>query len=342
MKKADLHYYVTSYFRSYLPGQKNLSGNTVSGYADAFRLLFRFCEEKKGLRVDRLKISDFDSGLVCGFLDWLETERGCSVSTRNQRLTALHSFFRYLQKQSPPDMEAIQGILDIPYKKTAMAVVPYLSEDQMKILLSMPDAGKKEGFRDQVLLSLLYDTGARVQELADLKVKDIRTESLAVVTLHGKGNKTRQVPVMTKTRKLLETYLEHYRYDPGISRGDNQLFTNQKKGKLSRWGISYIINKYVEKAKAEKLLDIDFPVTPHVFRHSKAVHMVRAGINLIYIRDFLGHVDCSTTEIYARIDTESKRKAIEKACKDILPEQEYKDWTTDTDLMAFLESLTKG
>ena len=97
-----------------------------------------------------------------------------------------------------------------------------------------------------------------------------------------------------------------------------------------------------EKAKAEKLLDIDFPVTPHVFRHSKAVHMVRAGINLIYIRDFLGHVDCSTTEIYARIDTESKRKAIEKACKDILPEQEYKDWTTDTDLMAFLESLTKG
>ena len=88
--------------------------------------------------------------------------------------------------------------------------------------------------------------------------------------------------------------------------------------------------------------DIDFPVTPHVFRHSKAVHMVRAGINLIYIRDFLGHVDCSTTEIYARIDTESKRKAIEKACKDILPEQEYKDWTTDTDLMAFLESLTKG
>ena len=255
MKKADLHYYVTSYFRSYLPGQKNLSSNTISGYADAFRLLFKFCEEKKGLRVDRLKISDFDSEVVCGFLDWLETERGCSVSTRNQRLTALHSFFRYLQKKSPPDMEAIQGILDIPYKKTAMAVVSYLSEEQMKILLSLPDADTKEGFRDQVMLSLLYDTGARVQELADLKVKDIRIESPSVVTLHGKGNKTRQVPVMAKTRALLKAYLEHYRYDPGISRGDNPLFTNQKKGKLSRWGISYIINKYVEKAKAEKLLD---------------------------------------------------------------------------------------
>lgn len=229
MKKADLHYYVTSYFRSYLSGQKNLSGNTISGYADAFRLLFKFCEEKKGLGIDRLKISDFDSGLVCGFLDWLETERGCSVSTRNQRLTALHSFFRYLQKQSPPDMEPIQGILDIPYKKTSATVVPYLGEEQMKVLLSMPDAGTREGFRDQVLLSVLYDTGARVQELVDLRVKDIRIERPSVVTLHGKGNKTRQVPVMTKTQKLLKSYLEHYHYDPGISRGDNLLFTNQKK-----------------------------------------------------------------------------------------------------------------
>ncbi len=341
MKKPDLHHYVTSYFRSYLPGQKNLSRNTISGYADAFRLLFSFCEEKKGMRVERLKISDFDSDLICSFLDWLETGRGCSISTRNQRLTALHSFFRYLQKQSPPDMEAIQGILDIPYKKTATTVVPYLNEEQMQALLSVPDGSCREGFRDQVLLSLLYDTGARVQELADLKVRDIRIESPSVVTLHGKGNKTRQVPIMTNTQKLLKAYLGHYRYDPGISKGDNQLFTNQKKGKLSRWGISYIINKYVRQAKESGLLDIDFPVTPHVFRHSKAVHMVRAGINLIYIRDFLGHVDCSTTEIYARIDTELKRKAIEKACKDILPEQEYKDWTTDTDLMAFLESLTK-
>lgn len=341
MKKADLHYYVTGYFRCYLPGQKNLSSNTISGYADAFRLLFKFCEEQKGLRVDRLKISDFDADLVCGFLDWLEMERGCSVSTRNQRLTALHSFFRYLQKQSPPDMGAIQGILDIPYKKTAMTVVPYLSEEQMRVLLAAPDGSRREGFRDQVLLSLLYDTGARVQELIDLKVKDIRTENPAVATLHGKGNKTRQVPIMTNTQKLLEAYLEYYRYDPGISKGDHQLFTNQKKGKLSRWGVSYIINKYVEQAKGKGLLDIDFPVTPHVFRHSKAVHMVRAGINLIYIRDFLGHVDCSTTEIYARIDTELKRKAIEKACKDILPEKEYRDWTSDTDLMAFLESLTK-
>lgn len=341
MKKPDLSYYVSGYFKKYLPGQKNLSSNTISGYADAFRILFIFCEEKEELRIDRLKVSDFDSAIICRFLDWLETERGCSVSTRNQRLIAIHSFFKYVQKQCPADMEAIQGILDIPFKKGAKTVVPYLNEEQMKVLLSTPGAGTWEGFRDQVMLSLLYDTGARVQELIDLKIKDVRIESPAVVTLHGKGNKTRQVPIMSGTQALLKTYLEHCHYNPGISRGDNPLFVNQKKAPLSRWGISYIINKYVAQSKANGLLDIDFPVTPHVFRHSKAVHMVRAGINLIYIRDFLGHVDCATTEIYARIDTESKRKAIEKACEDILPNQEYNDWTADTDLMAFLESLRK-
>lgn len=341
MKKTNLPYYVTSYFKCYLPGQKNLSSNTISGYADAFRILFMFCEEKKGLRLDRLRISDFNSTVICEFLDWLETERGCSVSTRNQRLIAIHSFFRYVQKQCPADMETIQGILDIPYKKAEKTVVPYLDEERMRVLLSMPDGNTREGFRDQVLLSLLYDTGARVQELIDLRIKNVRIDSPAVVTLHGKGNKTRQVPVMSGTQALLKTYLEHYRYNPGISKGDNPLFTNQKKEPLSRWGISYIINKYVAQAKDAGLLDVDFPITPHVFRHSKAVHMIRAGINLIYIRDFLGHVDCSTTEIYARIDTELKRKAIEKACKDILPEQEYKDWTADADLMSFLDSLRK-
>lgn len=141
------------------------------------------------MKVERLKISDFDSDLVCGFLDWLETGRGCSISTRNQRLTALHSFFRYLQKQSPPDMEAIQGILDILYKKTATTIVPYLNEGQMQALLSVPDGSCRQGFRDQVLLSLLYDTGARVQELADLKIKDIRIESPSVVSRAGKGER---------------------------------------------------------------------------------------------------------------------------------------------------------
>ena len=190
-----------------------------------------------------------------------------------------------------------------------------------------------------MILSVLYDSGARVQELVDIRIKDVRTEAPAIITLHGKGNKVRQVPIMSSTAELLKNYLEKYKPVTGIAKGDQPLFINQKKQSLSRWGVTYIINKYVEKAKENTDFKVDFNVTPHVFRHSKAVHMVRAGINLIYIRDFLGHVDCCTTEIYARIDTETKRNAIEKACKDIFPEEKTTDWTADENLMSFLETL---
>lgn len=331
-------YYVTTFFKKYLPGQKNLSTNTIYSYSDAFKLLLVFCEEKKGIKSSQLKLEHLDSKLVTEYLDWLEQERKCKTATRNQRLVALQSFCRYIQKECPAEMDGLQSIIRISYKKSPKTVVPYLTEDQMKLLLAQPDGAKWESYRDKVLMSTLYDTGARVQELCDIKMKDVRLENPAIITLHGKGNKDRQVPIMGSTKILLESYVDHYKYMPGISKGDHYLFVNQRKSKISRWGISHIISKYVELA-SKKGLDVDFSITPHVFRHSKAVHMVHAGINLIYIRDFLGHVDCSTTEIYARIDTEQKRKAIEDACKDIAPNQEYEDWTRDTDLMDFLRSL---
>lgn len=277
--------------------------------------------------------------LITEFPDWLESERNCSITTRNQRLVSIHSFFRFILIKEPSYMDEFVKILKIPYKKTIKTIVPYLSEEQMKILLAQPDGKTWSGFRDKVMLSVLYDSGARVQELVDLKVKDVRTDKPAVITLHGKGNKIRQVPIMSSTTELLKNYLEKYKPATGIAKGDQPLFVNQKKQTLSRWGITYVINKYVEQAKENPAFSVDFNITPHVFRHSKAVHMVRAGINLIYIRDFLGHVDCSTTEIYARIDTETKRNAIEKACKDIFPEEKTTDWTADEDLMAFLETL---
>lgn len=335
---STFSYYVTSFFLKYLPGQKNLSINTIHAYSDTFKLLLTFCEAEKGIRSDKLKIEQIDRELIIEFLEWLEKSRGCKVTTRNQRLIALHSFCRYVQKQAPEHMHNLQSVIDIDYKKTGKVVVPYLTEKQMKLLLEQPNSDTWQSFRDKVMLSVLYDTGARVQELCDLRIKDVRLEEPAIVTLTGKGNKTRQVPIMHGTRELLGSYLENYKTNPGISIGDNPLFVNQRKKSLSRWGVSHIIDKYVDMARS-KGLDVDFPVTPHVFRHSKAVHMVHAGINLIYIRDFLGHVDCATTEIYARIDTETKRKAIEAACQDITPAQEFSDWNEDDDLMTFLKSL---
>lgn len=208
----------------------------------------------------------------------------------------------------------------------------------MQILLSQPDSSTYDGFRDMVLMSVLYDTGARVQELVDIKIKDLRLSSPAVITLHGKGNKARQVPLMGKTSELLKKYLEIKKYHSGISKTDNYIFVNQKKQKLSRWGISYILNKYVDMARKKPSFTIDFPVTPHVLRHAKAMHLLQAGVNLIYIRDFLGHVDCSTTEVYARADSEIKRKAIESAYVDLIPDSIPK-WEEDGDLMNWLNSL---
>jgi integrase/recombinase XerD len=341
MKKADFPYYLTSFLGKYLPGQKNVSPNTIESYATTFKLLLVYCEEKKKVKPERLNFSFLGRNIIIGFLDWIEQERNCSISTRNQRLVPLHSFFRYVQKESPQNLYEIQKILNIPNKKGPKTVVAFLSGDEMKVLLEQPDTTTKEGMRDFVLLVVLYDSAARVQELIDLKIKDVRISEPCVITLNGKGNKTRQVPITKKTKNLLENYLSSQKVNDGISKGENHLFVNQKKQKLSRWGVSYIINKYVKLAEQDSKFSVAFPVTPHVFRHSKSVHLLQSGVNLIYIRDFLGHCDCSTTEIYARADTEMKRKAIEEAYSDVLPRIDLPTWTEDTSLMMFLNSLCK-
>ena len=341
MKKIDFPYYLSSFLGKYLPGQKNASPNTIESYAATFKLFLIYCQEEEKVKPEHLSLSSIDRDTVVGFLDWIEQERGCTISTRNQRLVPLHSFFRYVQKESPQNLYEIQKILSIPNKRGPKKVVPFLSGDEMKILLGQPDTTNKEGMRDLLLLVVLYDTAARVQELIDLKIKDVRISNPSVITLTGKGNKRRQVPIMDKTKKLLENYLDRKKLNDAVSRGDNYLFLNQKKQKLSRWGISYIIGKYVKLAEKDPKFSVAFPVTPHVFRHSKSVHLLQSGVNLIYIRDFLGHCDCSTTEIYARADTEMKRKAIEAAYSDVLPTKELPMWADDSDLMMFLNSLCK-
>jgi site-specific recombinase XerD len=205
----------------------------------------------------------------------------------------------------------------------------------------MPDPSNKNGLRDMVLLVVLYDSAARVQELIDLKVKDLRLGKPAVITLHGKGKKTRHVPITDKTKNWLTLYLSRNPNNSGISGGEEYVFVNQKKQQLSRWGISYIIDKYVEMAKLNDGFDVRFPVTAHVFRHSKSVHLLQAGVNLIYIRDLLGHSDCSTTQIYAKADTETRRKALESAYADILPTKDLPNWSDDKNLMDFLASLSR-
>lgn len=340
MNKADFPKHLSYFLSKYLPGQKNASVHTIASYRDTFKLFLIFCEAEKSIRSETIMMSDLSKDLIVEYLDWLEKNRGSSISTRNHRLAVLHSFFQYVQKETPENLFEIHKILSIPNKKNPRPMVPFLTGAEMEILLAQPDSSTYEGFRNMVLLSVLYDTGARVQELTDIKIKDLRLAKPAVITLHGKGSKVRQIPIMKGTLELLTKYLEVKKYNFGIAKEDNYLFTNQKQQKLSRWGISYILNKYVEMAKENPLFSVNFSVTPHVLRHAKAMHLLQSGVNLVYIRDFLGHSDCSTTEIYARADSEMKRKAIEDAYVDLVPNKTPK-WDEDGDLMNWLNTLCK-
>lgn len=216
-----------------------------------------------------------------------------------------------------------------------MDVLPFLTEDELKALLAQPDPSTRHGLRDLTLLSLLYDSGARVQEITDLQLKDIRLTNPAMVTLTGKGRKARQVPLMKETCTLLDTYIRNF--DLNSEPLTAPLFFNKKGEALSRYGITYILKKYVSKAELDGSAR---KISPHGLRHTKAMHLLRAGVNMIYIRDFLGHVDISTTEVYARIDAEMKRKVFEEKVPNFTPNTTM-PWEEDKDLLQWLTQFGK-
>jgi site-specific recombinase XerD len=336
MKPTDFAKNLTAFFGNYLPGVKNLSGNTILSYRDAFRLVLMFCRDARKLPPEKLCFKMIDDKLIIDFLAWTEKERGCSIATRNQRLVAIHAFFRYVQVQEPGQLYLCQRILQIPCKKYQQPIVQHLNPEQMRDLLAAPDPSDRFGRRDMTLLSVLYDTGARVQELCDLRVRDIRLDQPAVITLTGKGRKTRHVPIMGNTVELLRSYMnENNLFQNG--KLDAPLFSNQRHAKLSRGGVNYILQKHAAVALQNGVHSQELP-TAHVVRHSKAMHLYQSGVNLIYIRDILGHVDISTTDVYARADIESKRKELERAYPDITPDV-LPDWNRDNNLLDFLNNL---
>ena len=336
MKTNDFAKHLTAFFGSYLGGVKNLSGNTILSYRDTFRLLLIFCRDIRKTKPEKLCFSMFSDVLINDFLQWLQKERNCSIATRNQRLAAIHAFFRYVQVQEPGQLQMCQMILQIPCKKYQQPIVHHLTAEQTKHLLACPDPSTRCGRRDRTLLSVLYDTGARVQELCDLRARDIRLDPPAFIALTGKGRKTRHVPILGNTVELLRSYMREHRLMSN-NKPDAPLFFNQRYTKLTRGGITHILQKHAGKM-SKQFPDISQTITPHVLRHSKAMHLYQSGVNLVYIRDILGHVDIATTDIYARADTESKRKELERAYSDITPDV-LPDWNRDGNLLGFLNSL---
>jgi integrase/recombinase XerD len=336
MKPTNFAKYLTEFFCDYLVRQKNLSRNTILSYRDTFKLLIKYYQEIKKIPAEKISLDFLTSDCLTDFLSWIETNRKCSIATRNQRLAALHAFFRYIQGEEPAGIFHFQKIIAIPIKKAEKTVVEYLAPDAIKILLKQPNKHTSKGRRDLTLLSVLYDTGARVHELIDIKVRDIILQEPATIILTGKGNKMRRVPVIKNTVILLQSYLLENRLDQP-SRNEDPLFTNNQHHKLTREGVSFILSKYAKLARQKSKL-VPEKVKPHMLRHSKAMHLLQAGVNLIYIRDFLGHVDIKTTEIYARADTETKRKAIENLYPDLI-DSKLPDWNKDKALLKWLSEL---
>ena len=289
------------------------------------------------MTIEKITIETLQKNLIVEFLTWIETQRACSVSTRNQRLAAIHAFFRYLQLEEPVHLFLCQQILAIPMKRSASKAIDYLTLDAMKAILEAPDTTCLTGRRDLVLLSLMYDTGARVQEIADLTMTDVRLENPPTVKVTGKGNKSRLVPLMSPTAKLLDQYMSEHNLK-SIAHGSYPLFQNRSHTKLTRAGITYILKKYVEEARSIHPELIPKVVSPHSFRHSKAMHLLQSGVNLVYIRDLLGHVSIKTTEVYARADSMMKRKALENAYQAISP-SEIPTWQQNQELLKWLKDL---
>ena len=336
MKPTDLSVHLTDFLTHHLTARRNLSPNTIRAYRDTFTLLLRYCRDLRNMPLERLSLKEIDVPLVEAFLDHLEQDRHVSVRTCNYRLAALHSFFRYVQSEVPEHLMQCQRILAMPLRRHPRTTVGYLAKDDLARILEQPDVRTGAGRRDAVLLSVLYDTGARVQELIDMSAGDIRLEPPAQVRLFGKGRKMRAVPLMDATARLLRDHLRESGLDRP-ERFEQPLFQNRQGGRLSRWGVRYILDKHVRAAR-DAHPGFTQPVTPHTLRHTKGMHLLESGVSLEIIRDFLGHEHVVTTHIYARANIEMKRKALAR----IADESTFPDipsWKKDGTLLEWLRSL---
>jgi site-specific recombinase XerD len=336
MKPTDFSVHVTNFLTHYLAAQRNLSPNTIKAYRDVFILLLRFCRDVRDIALERLSLAQIDASLVEAFLDHLANDRHAAIRTQNHRLAALHAFFRYVQSEVPERLLQSQQILAIPLRRHARSNVGYLSKEYLAQILARPDLHTGAGRRDAVLLSVLYDTGARVQELIDLSAGDVRLDPPPQVRLIGKGRKMRAVPLMDATVELLRDH----RRDNNLDRpehADKPLFQNRQGGRLSRSGVRYLLQKYVQPVRRDHP-GFTQPVSPHSLRHTKGMHLLQSGVPLEIIRDFLGHVDVKTTEIYARANLEMKRKALEKVT-DVTPLPKIPSWKQNKTLLEWLHSL---
>ena len=337
---TDFARLLSGFLNNYLTHEKGVSAHTVKSYSYTFILFIKYMRDIRNVPATRLTFQLLNKQVVVGFLDWLQNDRGCGAATCNQRLAAISSFIKYAEYMNPGHLFDCQQILSIPAKKTESKVINYLNLEGIKLLLQQPDTHKARGIRDLALISLMYESAARVQEIIDLTSTSLFvTNKPYRVILHGKGNKYRSIPLPDKEVELLKQYMNQN----GLLNRENAqkpLFPNYQGQKMTRNGINNILIKYVKMARKKKPSLIPDYLSCHGIRHSKAMQLFESKVELMHIRDFLGHKSVLTTEIYARMNSKYTFEAVKNAYKNITAEN-IPVWEDNDELMAMLKNLAK-
>jgi integrase/recombinase XerD len=324
------------FFTEYLPKIRGSSPHTILSYRDSLKLCLLFMAEQENLPVSDLKIEDLGVEHIIAFLDHLEENRNNQAGTRNSRLAALHSFFRYVAGVHPEVFDQCQRILNIPFKRRASRMVDYLEFEEITEVLDCVDRSTPDGRRDYALLSLMFNTGVRVQELIDLTANDLNLSKPFSVRIFGKGRKERLCPIWPETAHLLRRFLEERGVD---TRKPVTVFTNHTGKPLTRFGIRYLLIKHLQNAAIVRPSLGKKRLHPHSIRHSTAIHLMKSGVDLSTIANWLGHASVNTTNKYATMDLEMKRQAMEKAKPLTDGPPPRGEWKQNPDLLAWLESL---
>jgi len=312
---TDFFNTVRSYLLEYMPNQKCFSPNTIKAHKNVLNLFVSYLRNEKRMKLEKIGFATLDKQIVLDFLEWLEETRGCSAASRNQRLSVLRTFLEYAGERDCTQVALELSIKKIPAKKHVKTIVEFLSENALKTLLEQPNITRLNGQRDRFFMTLMYDTAARVSELLDMKVCDLKIDTAhPIAYLCGKGNKVRSVPLMPKTVEHCKGYLRCFHPDADHSCKDYLFYTtiHDERQQMSAAAVGAFMKKYGESARLT-CPEVPERVHPHQLRHTRAIHFYRNGMPLVLVGEYLGHVSPETTRVYAYADTEMKRAAIEKA-----------------------------
>ena len=338
---TDMAMLLKDFFETYLLKERGVSNHTIRSYSATFQSLYAFFKDNKDIRANKLFVKDLSRRSINDYLNWLEMEKGNKVSTRNSRLASVKAFCHYAQYKDFKNLARWQDILSIKSKKADMPYMSFLTQEGMKTLLSEVPTDTIQGRLHLAILAFLYDTGARANELISFSAHNLNLTKPYHVILSGKGRKKRIVPIHEKLVLILKAYMKDANIElNNISK--QPLFVNAYGRKLTSAGLTHIIMMYADKVRENFPALMPKRLSPHSFRHSKATHLLQAGMNIIYVRDFLGHSSVKTTETYVRMDSEQKRKALEAAAADIVPQsQTIEVWNDDEKLLNWLKGLGK-